>query len=114
MIGWDKNTAVNPFNPFLNIWMSLTRRTTEGVVVYPEEKITREEALKMYTVWAAWQEFGESKKGTLEKGKLADLVVIDRDYMTVPIEGIAKIEPLVTIIAGKAVYTAPGVKGAWK
>jgi predicted amidohydrolase YtcJ len=114
MLGYDKNFAVNPFNPFLNMWMAMTRRTTEGVEIYPEEKITREEALKMYTVWAAYQEFSDKLKGSLEKGKAADLVVIDRDFMACPVEDIRKIEPLVTMIAGKAVYTAPGVKGAWR
>jgi predicted amidohydrolase YtcJ len=114
MLGYDKNLAVNPFNPFFNMWMAITRRTTEGVVIYPEEKITREEALKMYTIWAAWQEFGEKVKGSIEKGKFADLVVIDRDFMTCPIEDIRKIEPLVTMVAGKTIYSAPGVKGAWR
>jgi predicted amidohydrolase YtcJ len=114
MLGHDKNLAVNPFNPFYNMWMAITRRTTEGVVIYPEEKITRQEALKMYTVWAAWQEFGEKIKGTIEKGKYADLVVIDRDFMTCAEEDIRKIEPLVTLVAGKTVYTAPGVTGAWR
>ena len=109
MLGYDKNLAVNPFNPFLNMWMAMTRVTTEGVTVYPEESITREEALKMYTVWAAWQEFSEKRKGSIEKGKLADLVVIDRDFLACPVEDIRKIEPLMTIVNGKAVYTAPGI-----
>lgn len=108
MLGHDKNLAVNPFNPFLNMWMSITRRTTEGVVIYPEEAITREEALKMYTIWAAYQEFSEKVKGSIEKGKLADFVVIDRDYLRCPVEDIRKIEPLMTVVAGKPVYTASG------
>ncbi len=109
MMGHDKNLAVNPFNPFLNMWMAMTRRTTEGVTVYPEEKITREEALKMYTVWAAHQEFSEKLKGSLEKGKAADLVVIDRDFLTCPVEDIRKIEPLATMVGGKTVWGS----GTW-
>lgn len=108
MLGHDKNLAVNPFNPFLNMWMSITRRTTEGVVIYPEEAITREEALKMYTIWAAYQEFSEKLKGSIEKGKLADFVVIDRDYLRCPVEEIRNIEPLLTVVEGKPVYTAKG------
>jgi predicted amidohydrolase YtcJ len=108
MLGHDKNLAVNPFNPFLNMWMSITRRTTEGVVIYPEEAITREEALKMYTIWAAYQEFSEKVKGSIEKGKLADFVVIDRDYLRCPVEEIRNIEPLLTVVEGKPVYTAKG------
>jgi predicted amidohydrolase YtcJ len=110
MMGHDKNLAVNPFNPFLNMWMAITRRTTEGVTLYPEEAITRHEALKMHTVWAAWQEFSETSKGSLETGKLADLVVIDRDFLTCPVEEIRLIEPLMTIVGGKAAYTAAAMR----
>jgi predicted amidohydrolase YtcJ len=110
MLGHDKNLAVNPFNPFLNMWMAITRRTTEGVVIYPQERITREEALKMYTTWAAFQEFSEKYKGSIEKGKVADLVVIDRDFLTCDIEDIRKIEPLMTIVNGKALYTAKSMQ----
>ena len=78
--------------------------------VNPEEKITRQEALKMQTVWAAYQEFSEKVKGSIEKGKLADLVVIDRDFLACPEEDIRKIEPLMTIVGGKAVYTAAAMK----
>ena len=109
MLGHDKNLAVNPFNPFLNMWMAITRKTTEGVVVYPEECVTREEALKMYTVWAAYQEFSEKYKGSIERGKVADLVVIDRDFMTCPVDDIRKIEPLMTIVNGKTLYAAKGI-----
>jgi predicted amidohydrolase YtcJ len=110
MLGYDKNLAVNPYNPFLNMWMAMTRLTTEGVTAYPEEKINREQALRMYTVWAAHQEFSEKTKGSIEKGKLADLVVIDRDFLSCPVEEIREIEPLMTIVGGKAAYTAAAMK----
>ena len=48
MIRWDKNTATNPYNPFLGLWTCVTRKTIRGSVIHPEQKITREEALKMY------------------------------------------------------------------
>ena len=112
MLGYDKNLAVNPYNPFLNMWMAVTRRTTEGVVLYPEEAITRQEALKMHTVWAAWQEFSETQKGSIEAGKLGDLVVIDRDFLTCPVEEIRAIEPLMTIVGGNVVYSAAGMTAA--
>jgi hypothetical protein len=105
MIGHDKNKAVNPFNPFLNMWMSITRRTTEGKVIYPEEKITREEALKMHTVWAAYLQFSEKTRGSIEPGKLADMVVIDRDFLACPVEEIKNIEPVMTIVEGRVVYS---------
>ncbi|MCL4854870.1 MAG: amidohydrolase, partial [Bryobacteraceae bacterium] len=84
MIGFDKNSAVNPYNPFLGMWTAVTRKMKDGAVLHPEERISREEALKMYTIWAAYLQFDEEKKGSIEPGKLADLVVIDRDYMTCP------------------------------
>lgn len=106
MLGHDKDKAVNPFNPFFNMWMAITRRTTEGKVVYPEEKIDRVAALKMHTTWAAFQEFSETTKGSLEVGKLADLVVIDRDYLTCPEDDIRRIRVLQTILGGRVTYSA--------
>jgi hypothetical protein len=84
MIGHDKNRAVNPYNPFHGLWVSVTRKTARGDVLWPEERVTREEALRMYTIWAAWMQFAEKSRGSIEAGKLADLVVVDRDYLTCP------------------------------
>jgi predicted amidohydrolase YtcJ len=104
MIGLDKDRAVNPFNPFLNMWMSITRLTTEGKTIYPEEKISREDALRMHTTWAAHLQFSEKERGTIETGKLADLVVIDRDFLKCAIDEIKSIQPTMTIVGGKTVY----------
>lgn len=106
MIGWDKNTAVNPYNPFMGLWTEVTRKTSLGKVLHPEERITREEALRSYTIWGAWRQFEEKNKGSIEAGKLADLVVIDRDYMTCPEDDIARIEPVMTIVGGKVAWRA--------
>jgi predicted amidohydrolase YtcJ len=104
MIGHDKNTATNPFNPFFNMSMAITRRMRDGSVFYPEERVTREQALRMYTNGAAWIQFAEKERGSIEPGKLADLVVIDRDYLTCPEDQIRAIEPLMTMVGGKVVY----------
>jgi predicted amidohydrolase YtcJ len=104
MIGHDKNKAINPYNPFLGMWTAVTRKTDRGTVLHREERITREEALKMYTVWAAYRQFAEDAKGSIEPGKLADLVVIGRDYLTCPEDDIKNIEPVMTILDGKIVY----------
>ena len=101
MIGHDKDKAVNPFNPFYSMWMAITRRTTEGKVIYPEEKITREQALRMYTNGSSYLHFSEKKTGSLEAGKYADLVMIDRDLLTCAEDEIRAIQPLATLVEGK-------------
>lgn len=104
MIGYNKNAAVNSFNPFLNMWMCITRRTRDGQVIYPEERITRMQALNMWTTGAAWMQFAEKERGSIQKGKFADFVVIDRDFVTIPEDEIKSIEPLQTWVNGRVVY----------
>jgi len=103
MIGYDKNRAVNPYNPFLSLWIMVTRKMRTGRALYPEECINREEALRMHTIWAAYMQFSEHERGSIEPGKLADLVVIDRDYLTCPEDQIKDIEPQIVILDGKVV-----------
>jgi len=79
MIGHDKNSATNPYNPFLSMWTEVTRLTTKGKVMHPEQKITRAEALKTHTIWPAYLQFAEKERGTIEPGKSADLLIIDGD-----------------------------------
>ena len=104
MVGWDKNTAVNAYNPFLGMWIAITRKTAQGGVIHPEERLTRQDALKMYTVWAAYLQHAERDRGSIEIGKLGDLVVVDRDYLTCPEDDIRTIEPVMTIVGGRLVY----------
>lgn len=103
MIGYDKNRAVNPYNPFHGLWVSVTRKTRRGNVVHPEERVSREEALKTYTIYAAWRLFAEKSLGSIEPGKYADMVVIDRDYLSCPVDEIPAIEPVMVIQEGKIV-----------
>lgn len=115
MLGHDKNRSVNPYNPFFGMWMTVTRRTTEGKTLFPEERVTREEAIRMWTTWAAWLNFSEKEQGSIEPGKLADLVVIDRDILTCPEDEIRAIEPLMVVLDGKIVERKiaafPGAEG---
>jgi predicted amidohydrolase YtcJ len=106
MIGFDKNRAVNPYNPFLSMWIEVTRLTDRGKVMHAEEKITRAEALKTHTIWPAYLQFAEKERGSIEAGKLADLVVIDRDYLNCPEPQIKDIQPVMTILNGRIVYRA--------
>ena len=104
MIGHDKNQAVNPYNPFLGIWTSVTRKTVAGSVVHPEQKISRQEALKAYTINGAYMVGADKGKGSIEPGKLADMVIIDRDFLTCPEDEIGRIEPVTVFIEGRKVW----------
>jgi predicted amidohydrolase YtcJ len=82
----------------------LTGRRGEGW--HPEEKVTRAQALKMFTLWPAFAAFEENTRGTIEVGKLADLTVFDRDIMEVPELDILKGKNIMTVINGEIVYAA--------
>ena len=72
----------------------------------PEELPSRAEALRMYTMNGAWMSFDEADRGSLEPNKLADLAVLDRDYMTIPVEDVGNIQSLLTVVGGKVVDAA--------
>lgn len=102
---------VDSVNPFEGLYAAVTRQSLEGRPPggwRPEQKISREEALKSYTVWAAWSEFREDRKGSLRAGKLADFLVLDRDVMTCPEAEIKDIRVLKTFIGGRQVWPPTG------
>jgi predicted amidohydrolase YtcJ len=88
------------------MWVAITRKTAQGEVVTPEERITRAEALKMYSIWPAYLHHAEKERGSIEAGKFADLVVIDRDYLTCPEDEIRNITPVMTIVGGRIAYSS--------
>jgi predicted amidohydrolase YtcJ len=88
------------------MWIEVTRSTKGGKVTHPEQRISRAEALKTHTIWAAWMQFAEKERGSVEPAKLADLVVIDRDYLTCPEAQIKDIQPIMTIVDGRIVNHA--------
>jgi predicted amidohydrolase YtcJ len=101
------DAPVELINPFHGLFAAITRQTRDGQPPggwYPGEKMTREEALKSYTIWSAYAAFEENLKGSIEAGKLADFIVIDRDYMTCGESEIKDIRALRTVIGGKVVY----------
>jgi len=100
-------------NPYWGLYASVTRMDNDGKPEggwYAAEAMTREEALKSFTIWAAYGQFEEKTKGSLQKGKLADFVVIDRDYMKCPAKEIKDIKALLTVVGGEEVYRSPGLK----
>lgn len=107
MIGYDPDHGFNPFNPFLTMWIMVTRQTGSGKVYGPAQRIDRMDALRSMTLNGAYLSFDEDKIGSLENGKYADLAVLDRDYLTCPEEEIRRIKVLMTIVAGKVVHERP-------
>jgi predicted amidohydrolase YtcJ len=97
----DPNTACNPYNPFIGMYSIITRKTRTGKEVYPEQKVSRYSALKAYTVNGAYASFDEDKKGTLEAGKLADMVLLSKDFFTCPEDEIPGITSELTIVGGR-------------
>jgi predicted amidohydrolase YtcJ len=84
--------------------MAITRKTTDGAVLGPDQTITREQALRMWTLNGAWLTFEEKSKGSIEPGKLADMVVISKDFLNCPVDEIKEIDALLTVVGGKTVY----------
>ena len=105
--GGTDSLAIASFNPFVSLRWLLDGKTISGATTRgPDELPSRLDALRMYTLNSAWMTFDENERGSLEVGKLADLAVLDQDYMTVPIHDIAEIESVLTIVGGKVVYAA--------
>lgn len=96
----------NPYSPFLGLQTAITRRAKwyEGQL-HPEEALTREQALRFYTINNAKLLFKEDRTGSLEPGKLADLAVLDTDILTCPEDKIVATQVLRTYVGGKLVYS---------
>jgi predicted amidohydrolase YtcJ len=109
MIRFDSRTAINPYNPFFGMWMAITRKTVDGTTLGPDQAITRDQALRMWTINGAWMTFDEKTKGSIEPGKLADMVVISKDYLHCPVDEIKDIEALLTVVGGHVVYGGKGM-----
>jgi hypothetical protein len=106
MQGFDPIGALNPYHPLLAMQATITRKTQGGQVIGPAERISREDALRMTTINAAYIGFEETKKGSIEVGKLADLAILTQDFLTVPEDQIMNIKSFLTIVDGKVVYQA--------
>lgn len=96
---------VASYNPFVALQWMLDGKTVGGLSTRgPDETPGREEALRLYTVGSAWFCFDEMRRGTLENGKLADFVILNQDFMSVPVEQIGATASLLTVVGGKVVY----------
>jgi predicted amidohydrolase YtcJ len=104
----EPERSINRYSPFLGMAMTLSRqpRWTDKPL-HPEQAITRQQAIRFYTINNAYLTFEEKEKGSLEPGKLADFIVLDRDLLTCPVDDVARTEALATYLGGKAVYERP-------
>lgn len=99
--------SVNPYDPFLGMWTAVTRRSRyHPEPLHPEEALTREEVLRFYTINNAWLMRAEDRLGSLEAGKLADFVLLDRNLLTCPTDDIRSTRVLATYVDGAEVYRA--------
>jgi len=98
------DAPVEDVDPLPSFYASVTRKMKNGETFFPAQKMTRQEALKSYTLNAAYAAFEESIKGSLAPGKLADVTVFSKDIMTCPEDEILKAEVVATIVGGKVLY----------
>ena len=98
------DAPVEDVNPIVSFHSSVSRRTNTGDVFYPDQRMTREDALRSYTLNNAYAAFEEDVKGSLTPGKLADIVVLSKDIMRVPEEEIPTAQVDLTIVGGEVRY----------
>ena len=108
VIAGGTDVPVESVDPIPDYQAAVTRVMNTGIAFYPEQSMTREEALRARTIDAAYAAFEEDIKGSLEVGKLADVTVLSHDILTVPDEEIADTNVLYTIVGGKVRYRAIG------
>lgn len=109
IIAGGSDAPVEVGSPLIEFYAAVARKDLEGNSGegwHPEEAISREEALKLFTANAAYAAFMEDELGTIETGKIADFTVFDRDLMTVPEEDILQAKPVMTVVAGEIVWQA--------
>jgi hypothetical protein len=98
------DVPVEPIDPMACFYAAVTRQLKDGTTFYPDQKMTREEALRSYTINGAYAAFETGLKGSLTPGKLADITVLTRDILTCPEDDIPGTEVLYTIVGGKILY----------
>ncbi|MGB2717447.1 MAG: amidohydrolase [Vicinamibacterales bacterium] len=98
--------SINPYNPFLGMWTTMVRVPRgSDAPLHPEQNLTREQAIRLYTINNAFITFEETRKGSLEPGKLADFIVLDRDILSCPVEQVKDIQVEATYLGGSRLYS---------
>ena len=104
MMGLDPDHAMNAYNPMLMLQVAVTRRNRDGRIHGEHHRLSRLEALRCLTTSPAYLSFTEQTKGSLEPDKLADLVILDRDYLQCPEDQISRIKVLQCMVGGRFVF----------
>jgi predicted amidohydrolase YtcJ len=100
-------TRVASFNPFVSLYWLVTGKTVGGLELYPEKnRMTREEALRLYTEGSSWFSTEDGTKGELSEGQMADFAVLTNDYFKIPAEEIKNLESQLTVVAGEIVHAS--------
>jgi predicted amidohydrolase YtcJ len=94
---------------FTVLYAAITRKDRDGTVIAPSQAVSREAVLKSATLSGAYYARREDKMGSLEPGKFADLIVLDRDYLTIPIDDIPNVRVLMTLLGGKTTHLVPSL-----
>jgi predicted amidohydrolase YtcJ len=98
------DAPVEDVDPIASFYASVTRRLADGSTFYPDQRMSREEALRSYTRNAAYAAYQEDSKGSLSVGKLADVTVLSKDILTVPDDEVRSARVDYTIVGGKVLY----------
>ena len=106
MVMLDPEASTNPYDPWLGMWIALTRQTEHGAAYNLRERLTREQAIRFYTINNAYLHFEENRKGSLEPGKFADLILLDRDVYKCPVNELRNTRVLLTMVGGRIVWEA--------
>ena len=110
-VGAGSDSAqISALNPWLMLYYMVTGKNSSGVLINGGQTLTREEALRLYTVENGWFSKEEDKLGSIEPGKLADLVVLNGDYFSVPDESLKQLRSVLTIVGGRVVHDAGQVQ----
>lgn len=97
--------SINPYNPFLGMWTTLARQPRwTGEPLHAEQRISREQAIRLYTTNNAYLTFEEKEKGSIEPGKLADFIILDRDILTCPVDEVRQIQVEETWLGSRRLY----------
>jgi hypothetical protein len=104
MQGFGPQTSLNPYDPFLTMYVAVSRKTASGRVIGPDQRVSREDALRMMTLDAAYLSFDESNRGSIAVGKLGDLAILSDDLFQCDEPRIKEIRSVLTIVGGKVMH----------